>query len=455
MYDLIVIGAGVAGYTAAIRAAKAGLKTAIAESGDIGGTCLNRGCIPTKYMISEMHRYRDICESINEGVYSGGIKPDYERLASVLAQRTGRITAGVRWLLESCGVDIYTGYAKFSDSRHISINGETVLEADRFIIAAGSAPRELAAERAAQSGIFTTDDIWTRLHEVPESLAIIGGGAVGLEFAFIYAGLGSEVTVLEQRASFFGDIDADIDAEVVRMLRKYGIKYRLECSVDSIFEDDGTVVVTDASGKIITETSALLMAAGRIAQCGGLGLENAGVEFNSRGITTDDMHRTTAENIYAVGDIGGKSMLAYTAAAQAANAVEHILGNPPAKDESLVPVCIFTDPETAYVGMTERQALTAGIEVKAAKFLMSANGRSSVEGKGGFVKLITRTDTGAVIGGVCVCNAASEMINIVTAAIRQRLTAAQLAEQLFPHPTFSEAISDAAELIDGRCIYMM
>lgn len=454
MYDLIVIGAGVAGYTAAIRAAKYGLRTAIAECGSIGGTCLNRGCIPTKFMISEMHRYRDICASVGNGVYSGGITLDYERLINVLSERIGRITAGVRWLLEANGVDILSGSARFIDGRHIEVNGVSY-EADKFIIAAGASPRELPVERSGDSRIFTTDDIWSGLHEVPESLAIIGGGAVGLEFAFIYAGLGSDVTVLEQRASFFGDIDSDIDAEIIKMLNRYGIKYQMECTAGSIFEDDGTVVVADGNGRIITETSALLMAVGREPRCSGMGLENAGVGYNAHGIITDGAHRTSADNIYAVGDITGRSMLAYTAAAQAVNAVEDILRKAPAKDETLVPVCIFTDLETAYVGEMESHARSSGRDVRSVKFLMSANGRSSVEASGGFVKLITDAASGEITGGVCVCSAASEMINTVTMAIKQRLTAEQFAHQLFPHPTFSEALSDAAELMNGKCTYMM
>lgn len=454
MFDLIVIGAGVAGYTAAIRAAKYGMKTAIAECAAVGGTCLNRGCIPTKFMISEMHRYRDIRENIGSGVYSGGISLDYERLIGVLSERVGKITAGVRWLLESNGVDILSGSAEFADGRHLVVNGVSY-EADKFIIAAGSSPRELPAERAEDSRIFTTDDIWSGLHEVPESMTIIGGGAVGLEFAFIYAGLGTEVTILEQRGSFFGNVDSDIDAEVMKMLNRYGIKYRMECTADNIFEDDGTVVAADGNGRIITESSVLLMAAGRIPRCSGMGLENAGVDYSRAGIITDEAHRTSAANIYAVGDITGRSMLAYTAAAQAVNAVEDILNKNPVKDESLVPVCIFTDLEIAYVGMMEISAQKSGRDVRSAKFLMSANGRSSVEGKGGFVKLITDAGSGEIIGGVCVCSGASEMINTVTAAIRQRLSTEQFAQQLFPHPTFSEALSDAAELMDGKCTYMM
>ena len=454
MFDLIVVGAGVAGYTAAIRAAKCGLKTACVESHDIGGTCLNRGCIPTKFLVAEMHRYRDTCAGISSGVYSGNISIDICRLKQELSERVGRISAGVKWLLQENHVELYAGHAEFVDAHHIKVNG-VLLEGEKFIIATGAVPRELPAERSTPSRIFTTDEMFAVLDEIPASLTVIGGGAVGLEFAFIYAGLGSRVTLLEQRGAFFGDIDQDIERELLKMLNQYGIEYRLGCIVDSVFEDDGSVVVTGADGRIIAESTALLMAVGRVPSCGGMGLEKAGVEYTAKGVITDERGKTSVPGIYAVGDVTGKEMLAYTAAAGAVNAVDDILGADPAKDISVVPKCIFTDLEIAYTGVTEETAKRSGTDYRAARFLMTANGRSASECKGGFVKLITANDTGKVIGGVCVCASASEMINTVTMAILHGLTANQLSAQLFPHPTFSEAICDAADLLDGKCVYMM
>ena len=455
MYDLIVIGAGVAGYTAAIKAAKAGLKTAIAESENVGGTCLNRGCIPTKYMVSEMHRFKEIQNRLNCGSYIGSIDIDYAKTISGLSEKINRLTSGIKFLLKSNGIDIYEGHAEFIDERKIVIhNSETVLESRNYIIATGSKPNIFSNNKCGKH-IFTTDNVCNEMAEITDSMTIVGGGAVGLEFAFIYSGLGCKVMILEQKNTLLGDVDKDLDAEMMKMLRQNEIDCRLNCSIDEIFENENGIIVTDEEENTISQTDVLLLAAGRTPNCCGLGLEKVGVEFSKRGIVVDEKCKTTNDNIYAVGDVNGKNMLAYTATAQAINAISYIGGGGTVKDENLIPICIFADCETAYVGVTEMQAEKKGKKIRTAKFLMSANGRSTVEGKGGFIKIVEDSDNGEIIGGVCVCANASEIINCVTLAIKNHMTVQQFVTVVFPHPTFSEALTDAAEHIDGNCIYMM
>lgn len=458
MYDVIVIGAGVGGYNAAIKAAKSGLKTAIIEAADVGGTCLNRGCIPTKYLISEMHKFRGIQERTANGFYNGRISLNYPAMISGMLQKINRLTSGIGWLLNSNGVEMIRGQAEFMDAHKIIVHGEEkILEAKHIIIATGSKPRTLSFECKNLNGenhIYTTDDIWTRMKQIPESLTIVGGGAVGLEFAFIYAGFGTRVILLEGRDSFFKSIDNDIENELIKMLRQNKIEYRLNCTIAEICEINNRVTVFDENEEEIAQTEALLFAMGRTPNYQSLRLENAGVNVTGRGIVIDDEMQTTAEGVYAVGDVNGRLTLAYTASAQAQNVVVHINGKAHEKEMNLVPICVFSDCEIAYVGKLGTGA-ESNRNSKTAKFLMTANGRSSVDGNGGFIKLFTDEETGVIVGGICVCNMASELINTVAVAIRNKMTTEQFASVIFPHPTYSEALGEAAELIDGHCVHML
>lgn len=459
LYDLVVIGAGPGGYTAAISAAKAGLKTAVVEAEAAGGVCLNKGCIPTKYLISEMHKFEGVQKNISLGFYSGEVTLDYSKIRRALEEKTASLSGGIEWLLRSCKVDIFRGYAEFADRTHVRIRGSgEVLETKNVIIATGSKPRRFDVSGEGGSGrkrVFTTDDLFSELDSIPDSVTIIGAGAVGLELAFVFSGFGSRVTVLEQRSTLFGDIDHDIDAEVMKMLSRKKIRVILSCAIDSIFESDDGVAVFDENEDEISKSEVIVFAAGRIPNTEGLSLQNAGVEVSNGRICVDSNMKTSADNIYAVGDVNAVKPLAYTAAAQAENVVCLLCNTPPQKNTDAVPVCVFTDLETAYTGLCEKEAESKGIAIKTSKFLMTANGRSKAEENGGFIKLIADKNTDIILGGVCVCQGASELISYISVAVGKKMTAQELSSVIFPHPTYSESLAEAAGLVNNRCIHML
>lgn len=459
MYDLIVIGAGPGGYTAAIKAAKSGLKTAIIEASSAGGTCLNKGCIPTKYLISEMHTFTDVQKNISEGFYSGKVTVDYKKIRNNLTDRIAELSNGIDWLLRNCGVDVISGYAEFVDETHIRINDiEKVIEGKNIIIATGSAPRTMDVYNSKSyknNRVFTTDNIFTDLDCIPESITIIGAGAVGLELAFIYSGFGSKVTILEQRKSLFDKIDSDIDIEVMKMLKRKSINIILGCTIDSIFENEDDISVFDDNEDEISKSEIIIFAIGRIPNISKLKLECANVITVDGRISVDDNMKTNVNNIYAIGDVNGIQPLAYVASAQAENVISHICKDVDFKNLSVVPMCIFTDIEIAYTGLTIAEAEAKEIDIKTSKFLMSANGRSKIDENGGFIKIIADKETDVILGGVCVCHNASDLISYITYAVNNKSTTEQFTSVIFPHPTYSESLSEAVGLVNNKCIHML
>ena len=281
MYDVIVIGAGVGGYTAAIKSAKAGMKTAIIETAEFGGTCLNRGCIPTKYLVSEAHNYCNLQKKLLEQIYVGEISFDYIKVIENLEKKVATLTNGIQWLLQKNDVDIYCGTAEFIDPDHIMIHETNeLLEVRKVIIASGSSPQRMSVygnEQDVENHIYTTDNIFYNLKNVPNSIAIVGGGAVGLELAFIYSGLGSDVTIIEQRDGFLNEVDHDIEAELMRMFSDKKIRVITRCHIDSIFCEPSSVTVIDDNEDEVTNTEVLLFAMGRKANIEKLRLNKANI----------------------------------------------------------------------------------------------------------------------------------------------------------------------------------
>lgn len=455
MYDLVVIGAGVAGYTAAIKAAKEGMKVAIVEKKKVGGTCLNRGCIPTKYLIHTVSVYNEARKFIGNGIADGSIVLDYEKLLEEMAMKVGRLSAGIQSLIRANKIDCFSGEADFLDANRILVNKEEILQAKYIFIATGSTPKIPKIEGAELRGIYTTDNIFDTMSKLPKTMLVIGSGVVGLEMAFLYSDLGVRVTMVECRERILENMDADVENMLLKSLAQSGVEVYFDSNISEIFNEDGLQVAIRHMGKNkIFETEAVLFATGRRPKIDNLSIENVGIETRDGYIVTDDRCRTNIANVYAIGDVNGKAPTAYGATAQAINAVNHICNSQMGKSD-IIPMCIFSKPEVAIVGLTETMAETQGYEVSVGKFLMSANGRSVTENREGFVKIIADKKTDTILGAVCVCHLASEMIQQITIALNAKMKIQELRKANFLHPTYSEGIAEAAEMMEGKSVYML
>lgn len=456
MYDLIVIGAGVGGYTAALRAAKEGKKVALIDKADLGGTCLNRGCIPTKYLIHAGKQYHACMDAIIKQEYCGEISVNYEKILNDMKQKILKLTNGIQALLVSKNVDFIRGNAYLKKGKIVVIDSEKELRADNIFIATGSEPALPNIPGIELKQVYDTDNIFQKMKKLPASLLIIGAGVVGMEMAFLFNNLGVKVSVIECRNHLLGSMDLDVENYLRRSLQKSGIKYYLNSYVEEIAEDDGLqVMIKLPEETVIWPEEAVLIATGRKSVCRNLNLEEVGIKTDKEAILVDEDYQTNVSGIYAIGDVNGRNMLAYAATAQSLIAVGSMLKNQIIKDEAIIPQCIFTEPEIGVVGLTEEQAKENNRQIVIGKFLMTANGRSVVEGNEGFIKIIADKETGIVLGGACVCHLATELISQLTIAIKNQMTIEQLRQVVFPHPTYTEAVGEAAEMAFKTSVYMM
>lgn len=455
MYDLVVIGAGVAGYTAAIKAAKEGMKVAVVEKKKVGGTCLNKGCIPTKYLIHTATVFNEAQKFIGNGIADGSIEFNYEKLLEDMTGKVGRLSAGIQSLIRANKIECFSGDAEIIDENRVIVNKEETLQAKYIFIATGSAPKIPKIEGAELRGVYTTDDIFDSMSKLPKTMLIIGGGVVGLEMAFLYCSLGVKVTVVECRERLLENMDEDVENLLLKSLSQSRVEVYFGSRVSEIFDEDGLqVAIRHMEKNKILETEAVLFASGRSPVVQNIGIENTGIEVRDGYIVTDDCCRTNVKNIYAIGDVNGKAMTAYGATAQAINAVNHICGKEMGKSD-IIPMCIFSKPEVAIVGLTETMAGEQGYDVAVGKFLMSANGRSVMENQEGFVKIVSDKKTDTILGAVCVCHLATELINQITIAMNAKMTMKELRKANFLHPTYSEGIAEASEMMEGKSVYML
>ena len=456
MYDLIVIGAGAGGYTAAIRAAKAGLKTAIIEKDVIGGTCLNRGCIPVKYMLHRTEHYKELKSAMLQQEYEGQVSLNYNMLLEHMQTKIEKLAVSVESLIKAAGAEVYRGEARFCGEMEICIDDNKILQAKHIIIATGSRPAELAILGGKLDSVYNTDNIFVKMRKLPERLMIIGGGTAGLEMAFLFRELGTEVTLAECRDSLLGKMDRDVESFLQRMLYRNGIRCCLSSKVKEIADDDGLEIVLSTPEKTeVLEADAALVTTGRIPVWKELEIEKSGLREEGAFLTVDEHYRTDREGIYAIGDVNGAHMTAYAASEQAEAVIEHITGKACGMKKRIFPRCIFTHPEIAAAGLTEQQAKEEGRQVSVGKILMTANGRSFAEEQDGFIKLIADKNSGELLGGICVCRFASELIAQITMAVQSRMNIQQFRETVFLHPTYGESLREAAEAENGSCIYMI
>ena len=411
-WDLIVIGGGPGGYTAAIRAAQLGLRTALVERDAVGGTCLNRGCIPTKALIHAAERYEEMRECETFGLRAEGVSFDYPAMCERRDHVVGQLREGVERLLKGNKVERITGTARLLGPGRVQV-GEEVLEGTNILIAAGSRPALPPVPGLDLPGVLTSDDLLTG-DRFYQRLAIIGGGVIGMEFAGLYQALGAEVTVLEALDRILPTLDRELSQNLSMLMKKKGVRLCAGARVERVERGpDGLICTYTVKDRTETVTAdAVLVATGRRANTDGLCAPEVDLGLERGAIPVDDRFQTCVPGIYAIGDaVKGSIQLAHAAAAQGINAVSILAGKEPPMDLSVVPSCVYVRPEMASVGRTEAQCKVAGIPVKTAKYLTGSNGRSLIAGAGrGFIKVVYDGESGVILGAQLLCERATDLV---------------------------------------------
>ncbi|MGA2864823.1 MAG: dihydrolipoyl dehydrogenase [Verrucomicrobiota bacterium] len=451
-FDVAVIGAGPGGYPAAIRAAQLGASVALVEKEQLGGTCLNWGCIPTKALLAAAGAFAQISHAEARGITVQGAAVDWPALLGHKDKVIGQLRHGIKQLLAANGVKLFTGAASFQDRHTLGIGDATAIGAGKVIIATGSTSARPAFlpqhERVVESRGFLD------LDRLPRTLLVLGGGFIGCELACLAAMLGVKVTLVELLEDILLLLDADVRREVrAQFEKRLGLRVLTGKALENITADAGGV--RGSFGGELLAADLLLCAVGRQPVTDGLQLAHAGLAANERGfIETDDYCRTRAATIYAVGDVTGKTQLAHYATAQGITAAENALGPKPRQHETLVPNVIFTSPEIGTVGLSEEDARKQNRAVRTAKFRLAGLGKALAVGETtGFVKWIADAATDQLLGAAAVGSRATELIAEAAVAIRAEFTARELGRTIHAHPTFSEAWMEAAQVLQGEAIH--
>lgn len=459
--EITIIGAGPGGYVAALQAAKLGAKVVLIEKDTVGGTCLNRGCIPTKALVRSAEIYKNLQEADHFGCHAEKISIDMKKVISRKNDIVNQLVQGIHYLLEHHNVKVVRGIGKIVDKETVYVkdkNIETVIHSKNIIIATGSKISKLPIPGLGLDNILDSDTALD-LEELPRRLVIIGGGVIGMEFAFIYANFGVEVTIIEYVNEVLATCDSDICHEISKIAKSKGIKLYIGSKVEEIIEsENGQCIVVfniDNEKKYIT-TDKVLVAVGREPVLDGLGIEELGIELNDngRGIKINDKMQTNFPTIYAIGDVTDKVLLAHVASHQGMVAVKNILGKDCLMDYNTIPSVIFTDPEIAMVGIGEKAAKDLGIEINIGTFPFAANGKALTFGETlGFIKLISAKESGEIIGGSIIGPHATDLIAEIALAVKNRLTAEEIIETIHAHPTTAEVVHEAALALEGGAIH--
>jgi dihydrolipoamide dehydrogenase len=459
-YDVAVVGGGPGGYVAAIRAAQLGAKVLLIEKEELGGVCLNHGCIPTKTLLKSAEKWREL-QSLQEfGLQADHIGFDYHRVAERMKRVVEQIKKGILQLIKSYDIDFIVGTAKLTAPNQISVStndGEKQYGARKIILATGSASMSVPIPGADLDRVMDSNQLLA-MTEVPKSLVVIGAGAVGIELAAIFQSFGCEVTVVEMLPRILPNMDEEIVKRMALTYRKQGIKFLTNTRVSSLRDNGCGVVVMVTTGTDNMEITAdkVLMAIGRSPAVKGLGLNEVGIEYSPKGIKVNDKMETSVAGIYAIGDVTGQFMWAHAASAAGIIAAENAVGKDVTIDYKAIPGCIYTTPECAMVGLTEQEALEAGKEIRIGKFNFAANGKAVSMGEtDGLVKIIVDKNTGHVLGMHIFGTHASDLIMEGALAIQNKLSAKQIGHTIHPHPSLSEAVMECALGIYGESVHQV
>ncbi len=460
-YDLIVIGSGPGGYVAAIRASQLGLKTAIVERENLGGICLNWGCIPTKALLKSAQVFEYINHAADYGISVKEAKHDFEAVIKRSRGVADGMSKGIAFLMKKNKIDVIMGSGKLAAAGKVEVTdaagAKKVYEAKHIILATGARSRELPNVKIDNKKILGYRDAMNMATQ-PKSMIVMGSGAIGCEFAYFYNAMGTKVTIVEFLPNILPIEDEDVSKEVTKSFKKSGIEIMTDSSVESV-DTKGAgckVKVKTKTGVIELEADVVLSAVGIQTNLENLGLESVGVKTDKGKVLVDDYYATNVKGVYAIGDIVHGPALAHVASAEGIICVEQIAGHhPEALNYNNIPGCTYCSPEVASVGYTEKAAKEAGYQIKVGKFPFSASGKASAAGaKEGFIKVIFDAKYGEFLGAHMVGANVTEMIAEVVVARKLETTGMEIIKSVHPHPTMSEAIMEAAAQAYGECIHL-
>jgi len=443
--DIVIIGGGPGGYVAAIHAAHLGAQVALVEKNRLGGTCLNWGCIPTKALVRSVEVLLEAKRADEFGIEIGSIKANLPRIMARKRGIVDKLVSGVEQLMKANKISVYRGAGRIMSPHLVKVD-DTEIATRKIIIATGSESSPLPVDGANLPGVLSTDDI-LELEELPESLVVIGGSHVGVEFASIFSALGTKTTIVKRRPLLLEPVDEEVGRRFAQGLSRQGIQVIIGAAVKSIKRQGGLLkVVWDTpEGEQGVEGQAVLMATGRRPYSAGLGLEELGVKMEAGAVLVDDCLETNIEDIYAIGDVLGKHMLAHVASYEGEIAAENALGGRRRADYQAVPTCVFTVPVVAGVGITEKEAKERGIPHKVSKFPFLACGRAvAMDETAGIVKMICHAESGKVLGLHIMGPHADDLIAEGALAVRLGATARDVAHTIHAHPTLPEAVQETA-----------
>ena len=458
-FDLIVIGSGPGGYVAAIRASQLGMKVAVVEKENLGGICLNWGCIPTKALLKSAQVFEYASHAADYGVLAADVKPDFEKMIARSRGVADAMSKGIQFLFKKNNITVINGFGKLKDNHTVTVTASDSTQADytakHIILATGARSRELPNLKQDGVKVIGYRQALT-LPKQPASMVVVGSGAIGSEFAYFYNAIGTKVTLVEYMPNIVPLEDEEVSKTLERAFKKAGITVKTEASVEAV-DTSGElckVTIQTKKGPEVVEAEVVLSAVGITPNLEGIGIEELGIILDKGKVKVDEFYRTNVEGIYAIGDIVPGPALAHVASAEGIVCVEKIAGlNPHPINYSNIPGCTYTTPEVSSVGMSEKAARDAGYEIKVGKFPFTASGKATAAGnRDGFVKLIFDAKYGELLGAHMVGGNVTEMIAEMVVARNLETTGHELIKSIHPHPTMSEAIMEAAAAAYGEAV---